>query len=87
MTISLLRYGRVFLYDLEGHCVGAYRQEDVDRKLIDYLKQQPVRRPYHRDSYQSIRVPVQALAISETFLHYRWPNVVTYIPIQLTSVS
>ena len=74
VTISLMRYGMVFLFDPEGNSVAAYRSDHVDRKLIDYLKQQPVKRPNHRDSYQSVTVPVQDLAISENYLHYLWPD-------------
>ncbi len=74
MTISLMRYCRVFLFDPEGNSVAAYSSDKVDRKLIDYLKQQPVKRPNSRHSYQSITVPVRALASSENYLHALWPN-------------
>jgi hypothetical protein len=39
MTISLMKYGRVFLFDPEGNSVAAYSSDKVDRNLIDYLKQ------------------------------------------------
>ncbi len=74
MTVSLMKYGRVFLFDPEGNSVAAYRSDNVDRKLIDYLKEQPIKRPNSRHSYQSVTVPMQDLAISENYLHYLWPN-------------